>query len=479
VTPDLDRFCGFAERFLTDEQGRPLVIEPFQRRLLADYFDGTRELVVILSKKNGKTSLFAALALWHVITVPFADVAILAASRDQAGKLLQQLTGYIKRSAALREQLRITQRVVHCDRSDGRVAVLAADADTLDGWGGTLALVDELGRHKSEENFGLLRDGLGPRDGQLVAFSTAGDDEDSALGRLRARAREIPGFAADPENPKHKLAHADGFAFHEWSLDPGDDVDDLELVALANPASWLDKAELRARKASPSMQDWQWKRFTCGLWVAGEDSALSATDWNACADPDAVIPDGAAGVVIGGDLGYRVDCTAFAPAWREAPDAPIVLGKPIILTPPGDGGSISIEDMVEAALSFARRYPACSFTFDPKAGGEQLLQRLERELSDAHEFVVFPQMTGRLCGASMRFAELVGAEMIRHPDDPEFTSHVLTASARFIGERWRFARPRGQRKPIDALTAAMMAVEFASQPAPRRSVYEDRDLLTA
>jgi hypothetical protein len=75
------------------------MIEDFQRALLADYFAGARELVVILSKKNGKTSLFAALALWHVITVPFADVAILAASRDQAGKLLQQLTGYIKRSA--------------------------------------------------------------------------------------------------------------------------------------------------------------------------------------------------------------------------------------------------------------------------------------------------------------------------------------------------------------------------------------------
>jgi hypothetical protein len=30
---DLDRFCDFSERFLTDEAGRPLVIEPFQRRL--------------------------------------------------------------------------------------------------------------------------------------------------------------------------------------------------------------------------------------------------------------------------------------------------------------------------------------------------------------------------------------------------------------------------------------------------------------
>jgi phage terminase large subunit-like protein len=185
TSSELDRFCSFAERFLTDESGRPLAIEGFQRQILADYFEGARELIVIVSKKNGKTSLFAALALWHLITVPFADVAILAASRDQAGKLLQQLTGYIKRSAELRKKLRITQRVVHCDETSGKVAVLAADADTLDGWGGTLALADELGRHKSEENFGLLRDGLGPRRGQLVAFSTAGDDENSALGRLR------------------------------------------------------------------------------------------------------------------------------------------------------------------------------------------------------------------------------------------------------------------------------------------------------
>src|SRR5947208_11875126 len=81
---ELERFCSSAQRFLTTEQGRPLVIEGFQRQILADYFDGARETVVLLSKKNGKTSLFAGIAVWHVVTVPFADVAILAASRDQA-----------------------------------------------------------------------------------------------------------------------------------------------------------------------------------------------------------------------------------------------------------------------------------------------------------------------------------------------------------------------------------------------------------
>jgi phage terminase large subunit-like protein len=88
----LERFCAFCERFLTTEDGRSLVVEPWQREMLADYFAGARELVVLVSKKNGKTSLFAGLALFHLITEPFADVAILAASREQAGKLLLQLT---------------------------------------------------------------------------------------------------------------------------------------------------------------------------------------------------------------------------------------------------------------------------------------------------------------------------------------------------------------------------------------------------
>jgi hypothetical protein len=57
VEADLDRFCGLAERFLTDEAGRPLVIEPFQWQVLADYFDGARETVVLLCKKNGNTSI--------------------------------------------------------------------------------------------------------------------------------------------------------------------------------------------------------------------------------------------------------------------------------------------------------------------------------------------------------------------------------------------------------------------------------------
>ena len=89
------------------------------------------------------------------------------------------------------------QREIVNDDLGGRIRVLASDTDTVDGQLPTLALVDELHRHRSAELYGILRDGLGPRGGQLIAISTAGDDESTPLGRLRARAHAMPGLQCD------------------------------------------------------------------------------------------------------------------------------------------------------------------------------------------------------------------------------------------------------------------------------------------
>jgi phage terminase large subunit-like protein len=472
--------------------------------------------VVIVGKKNGKSSLLGAVAIFHLLTTSEAECVIVASSRDQAGIILRQVQGYVRRSDALRSRLRVVQREVRHEASGGRIRVLASDSDTLDGQIPTLALVDELARTKTEEAYGLLRDGLGPREGQLIAISTAGDDEDSPLGRLRAAAHDMPDLA---RAGAYKHVRRGGFSWHEWSLDHGADVNDLELLKSCNPASWIDEDELRARRDSPSTQPWQLARFTAGLWVKGEQSAISSEEWAACVDPDAEIPLGAKDVVVGGDLATRGDTTAFCAAWQAGAREPlspllgylngpfwcrhpdcrkdstgdgrsdehknygrgtgepgeIVLSRPVVLAPPGDGRSVQIDDMVYACMQFAERWPSCTFAFDPLAGGEHLLQRLERELPDSHEFLEFPQRTGRLCGASMRFAELVAAGQLRHPGDETLTRHVLTASAKFVGEHWRFGRPSGARQPIDALTAAMIAVDtVASRPPKRRSVYEER-----
>ena len=185
---ELDQFARFCREHLRLENGRPLVVEDFQRRMLADFFAGATETVILISKKNGKSTLIAALSLYHLVTTPDAECVIVAASREQAGILFRQASGFVRRSECLKDRIKASQRELR-DRGDtGRVRVLAADADIADRTICSLAIVDEFARHKTAELCGALRDGLGPRQSRLIGISTAGDDEESPLGKLRRAA---------------------------------------------------------------------------------------------------------------------------------------------------------------------------------------------------------------------------------------------------------------------------------------------------
>jgi hypothetical protein len=189
---ELERFTRFCERHLRLEDGAPLVVEGFQKTMLSDYFAGTTETIILCPKKAGKSTLVGALSLYHLATTPDAECVVVAASREQAGILFGQAAGFVRRSEWLRDRVKLTMRELRSRGDAGRIRVLAADADTADGTICTLAVVDEVARHRSAELYGTLRDGLGPRQGRLIGISTAGDDEDSPLGRMRRAAHGLP-----------------------------------------------------------------------------------------------------------------------------------------------------------------------------------------------------------------------------------------------------------------------------------------------
>lgn len=305
----LDRFERLCREVLTTETGEPLVLEGWQRRMLTELFEGTRETLVLIPKKNGKSTILAAIAIAHLLSVPNAECVIAAASRDQAAIMLRQAAGMVTRNVYLARRLKVKQREIVHRVGGGRIRVLASDVDTADGVIPTLALIDELHRHKSAELMGVLVDGLGPRDGQVVTISTAGGSYDTPLGELRKNAYRLE---VTRGGPAYRHATAPGFAMHEWALEPDDDLDDLELVKAANPASWQTVDELRARKDSPSMRGnpIRWARFACGVWGLGAEPAFSREVWDALADPDRGQPAFGASITLGFDGARRRDGTA-------------------------------------------------------------------------------------------------------------------------------------------------------------------------
>lgn len=450
------RFCGL----LTLEDGRPFRLEAFQREMLADFFAGAVETLILISKKNGKSTLLAAIALYHLVTTKGAECVIAAASRDQATILFDQASGFVRRSDQLQSRLDVKRGYREIRRRDtGRIRVLASDVDTADGVIPTLAMVDELHRHRSADLYGVFRDGLGPRNGRMLTISTAGDDSESPLGRMRAAAYKLA--TVERDGAHRRCVSTDGtYVMHEWALDDDEDRDDMRIVKTANPAPWHTLEALARRKHSPSMFPWQWARFACGVWLQGEDTAIGPVEWSGCGTDEIPAPDDAV-VRIGLDLGFKEDTTAAVVHWLDS-EGVAWLGRCVVLVPPAERGvGLRKKAILDMVAQLAEEFGAREVVIDPETGGEIVAQDLEEQLG--LEVVAHSQKPAPMAQAAERFYAAVREGTLRHPRDDVLTRHVLNAHRRSTSDgRWSFVKETKQsKKHIDALIAAAMVHNVA------------------
>lgn len=461
----VELFAAFCSTLILDS-GKRFILEDFQRKIVKSILqDRVTESVIIIPKGNAKTTLLAAIALWHILTTHEAKCYIGAASAQQAGEMFLHACGFIHRDAnrngELSKLLRISVGYKRILTTTGAsfLEVRAADANTQDGVGPTLALVDEYHRHPNDNLYGVFRDGLDKRNGQMVTISTAGDDEESALGKLRA---DLLQHTLTTDGRYLYAYNEEGdTVLHQWALKEDDDPNDLELVKLANPLSTITKKKLSRRRRSSSMTNGKWNRFTCNLWGQGDEAAITKPEWSAIYDADAEIPDNAE-IFMGLDLGWKWDTTAMVPIWWDEESLRWIIGKVTILVPPRDGSSMKSSKVWDAMKWYAERYRV-RLVMDPNAGGDLMVERLERpknETVDGQtglacvgdgngilEVVEHIQAATPMAQAAMLTVELVREKGLSHPGDPEFTKQMLTAVAdpiRGDDELYKFAKPRSK-----------------------------------
>jgi phage terminase large subunit-like protein len=455
-------FRLFCKRHITTESGLPLVLEPFQVEFLTDFFAGATETVAVLPKKTGKSTLMAALATFVLVSGTDREIAIVASSRDQAGLIHRQASGMVRRSPWLTERVRPTMRELRSRRDGGVIRVMAADTATADGWLGSLALIDELHRAQSIELFNIMRLGVGPLNGRVFAISTAGDSEESPLGRIRQTALKMPNLKRDGAHV-HVRSDNGKFSYHEWSLPACADLTDYELVKQANPPSWTTPETLRDIAESPSTTPWYFARFCAGVWLKGENAAIRPDEWDALHRPGLEIPEGAE-VNVGMDLGWRHDCTALVPVHVD--DDRRLVADATILTPPADGSLLDEREIAEALIDYSKRYKL-TVVYDPAAGAQQMVQQLERE--HRIRFVEHSQSNTPMALAASRTMEGIRTGTIVHDGDRQLREHVLNGVAKPLsGEQFRFDRPRGTRVPTDGLIALAMAISVSTDRPKRR-----------
>lgn len=482
TVPHFRRYC-YGLRL---DNGERFELEPFQEEVAADIFSGFAEVWKIVPEGNGKTTFMSALALYHGDYTESAFVPIGASSREQAEILYRQAEGFVFRTPGLRDRFKCQEgyRRIKCLRSGGRIQVYAADDRTADGIIPTLALLDELHRHRNLRLYRTWRGKLLKRGGQIVTISTAGEpggEFEDTRANIRRTADEVTVDGC------HTRAVGDDIVLHDWAVPKTAQADDFDVVALANPLASLTPSVLRKKRESPTMTREHWMRFVCNLATALDGNGVLPEDWDALAEPGLEVDADAEGYGLI-DLGWKIDTTGISVLLWESEERRVVTDC-VALEPPVDEAQI-----VEAILDRHERYPRLrGWVMDPNAGAQQMAQLLEKGQHPAQvargigpiEFIEHSQDNAPMSQGAARIDEAIRNGWLVHDGDRRLRAHVLNAVRKTVGpEKYRFDRPRDaqgekrKRYPIDLFTALIMGHNVAvDELGDGLSVYEDRGLL--
>lgn len=179
----------FIERYCKHSKGRkwggkPFILELWQKALIAAAFGfidkntGLRkytEVLLIVARKNGKSTLSAAVGLYLMIAdgEPGAEIYAVATKEDQAKIIWKEAKRMVKKSPALCKRIKcLVKEIVGLGRyEDSIFKPLGSDSDTLDGLNVHGACMDEIHAWKDKNLYDVIYDGMTARE-QPMLFET-------------------------------------------------------------------------------------------------------------------------------------------------------------------------------------------------------------------------------------------------------------------------------------------------------------------
>ena len=193
--------------------GKPFWLLPWQEQIIRDIFgvvkeDDTRQFrtaYVEIPKKNGKSELAAAIALYllYADNEPSAEVYGAAADRQQASIVFDVAKRMVEMTPALLKRSKImaaTKRLVNYSNV-GFYQVLSAEVGTKHGLNVSGLVLDELHAQPNRSLVDVLTKGSGDARTQPLYFliTTAGTDRNSICYEYHTKAKDIlDGRRIDP-----------------------------------------------------------------------------------------------------------------------------------------------------------------------------------------------------------------------------------------------------------------------------------------
>lgn len=489
-----------------DFYGKQMTLLPWQREVIDDVYDTVNEdgsrrykyAYLEIAKKNGKTELIGALAVYHLFNdAPGGQIYCCAADREQASLVYMACKSKIEQDPYLEKMFHIvdSKKTIENCETGTFLKVLSAESYTKHGLNPTVIIFDELHAQPNRDLWDVMTFGSGAsRKEQLVwIITTAGDDPDrKSIGwEQHEYARKVA--SGEIEDPTY---YAKIYGYE------GDDIYNEENWYKANPSLGVTidienvrEEAIKAKNSPANEKLFRWLRLN--QWVQLKRvSWLPITLWDATEANFTLNDMRGRDCYIGVDLSSTTDLTGLAllfpgDPWRfclqafipidniaerekrdHVPFSQWITEGYVI---PTQGAVVDFEFLANHLTALSRMFNVKYFCADPyKLNYLRQWMPLER----ADKFVDVKQTIAGMSPAMQELERKLRAGEIEHEYNPMgrwcFGNVIVSADG---NENIKPMKNKSFDRidPIDALIDAMAVAMVMEQ---KTSVYETRGIRT-
>ncbi len=483
--------------------GEPFDLLPWQLEIVTEVFgslkpNGFRQyntVYIEIPKKNGKSELGAAIALYLLVAdeEAGAEVYSAAADKEQAAIVYNVAQVMVEQSPALMKRLKIvdsTKRLIY-RATKSYYKVLSSDVKNKHGFNTHGVIFDELHAQPTRLLYDVLTEGSGDARAQPLQWvmTTAGSDQNSICWEVHEISRQVKeGVITNPT--VYPVL---------YNLDKDDDWKDEKNWHKVNPSLGhiidIEKVRIACQAAidTPAKEN-SFKRLRLNIWTSSRSLWLPLDKWDACGDNigETQGRDCYAGL----DLASTTDLTALAYVFpsddgiydilmrfwipedtmREkerkdkVPYEMWVKNGWVQATP----GNVIDYDFIQETMKTDRQsFNIKEVAFD-RWGATKLSQALDK---DDFTMVEFGQGFASMSAPTKELEKLALAEGIRHGNNPVLRWNVDNmVIQKDAAGNYKPAKDKAVQK-IDGVVALIMGIDRADRHIDTTSKYEKDGLL--
>lgn len=458
----IEAYCRITKSSVGGRAGELIRLRPWQHKLLdgllAERPDGRlrhRAALVGMARKNGKSALGAALALWGLfLGEQGGEVYSCAGTRDQARVVFGAARRMVELDPELSSEAKLYRDAIEHPQSGSVYRVLSREAGFTEGLSPHLVIFDEVHVQPDSESWDTMQLAGGARpEPLLIGITTAGNrtdlhGRDSHCYSLYQHGRRV--CAGEVNDPS--------FFFAWWEPQRGPQADhrDPKVWREANPGfgDLVAAEDFESTVRRTNEAEFRTKRTN--IFVVGSTAALPHGAWDELRDDRPVDPD--VPVVLMGDGSWSGDSTGIVVVTVE--ERPHV-GVVDLWERPVDANDwrVPVADVEQRIRDFAHERPVLEVGMDPYRW-QRSMQVLE---GDGLPMLEYPMgSVQRMVTAWKGFYDSVLDRTITHDGDARLARHVENMVLKYDH---RGARPTKDSKTserhIDLAVCAVAGVERA------------------